>query len=138
MCEGLTRPAGPGTPLSTLPVQARQKVGCHVHCHTWNVSATTLTAEITVPSRGRSAPCFSMPHPENILRVHQGTQAVRAERWAMLQAVSASESVVAHRDSVCVSHSLSEVPGVAGHVQDPENAPQVCAGPQGPRPAVPG
>lgn len=52
MCEGLTRPAGPGTPLSTLPVQARQKVGCHEHCHTWNVSATTLTAEITVPSRG--------------------------------------------------------------------------------------
>lgn len=32
----------------------------------------------------------------------------------------------------------SEIPGPAGHVQDPQDAPQVRAGPQGPRPAVSG
>ena len=31
----------------------------------------------------------------------------------------------------------SEVPGSTGHVQNPQDSPQECTGPQGPHPAVP-
>ena len=33
---------------------------------------------------------------------------------------------------------LSEVPGAAGHVQDPEDPSEVCSVPQGPHPPVSG
>ena len=39
--------------------------------------------------------------------------------------------------SPCVC-GRSEVPGPAGHVQDPEDPPQVCPVPQGPDPPVSG